>query len=173
MSQISSSAPPMRVILPKSSIESELSSSEPTQTNSWKCNHCTRTFKTDRGRYQRQSKSRTLGSSSVVRIQPNVEVLQPQPLVWGSHSLADIQLIVNATHDEIVHWRKNLFLMPSGKVGKQFIRETTHLLDSWTNESFLCKIALKAVMIMPALQKPKYNFKARDHTDCLKRRLSL
>ena len=157
MSQISSSAPPMRVILPKSSIQSELSSSEPTQTNSWKCNHCPRTFKTDRGRNQHQSKCRTSGSSSVVRIQPNVEVLQPQPLVWGSHSLADIQLIVNATYDEIVHWRKNIFLLPSGKAGKQFIRETTRLLDIWTKESVLCKIALKAVMIMPALllQKPK------------------
>ena len=108
-----------------------------------------------------------------MRIQPNVEIQQPQPLVGGSYSLADIDLIINAMYDEIVHWRKNLFLMPSGKVGKLFIRETTHLLDSWTNESFLCKIALKAVMIMPALQKPKYNFKARDHTDCLKRRLLL
>ena len=64
-------------------------------------------------------------------------------------------------------------MLPSGAAGKAFIGETTRLLQIWTKESVLSNIALKAVMIMPALllQKPKYNSKAREHTECLKRRL--
>ena len=178
MTQIPSTAPPLRVILPKSL--STTSSSQPESSlrcdllNTWKCDNCPRTFKTDRGRNQHQNKCRTSSSSSVVRSQPNVEVQQPQPLVWGSHSLADVELIINATYDEIVHWRKNIFLLPSGKAGKLYIRETTRLLEMWTKQSLLSKVAWKAVMIMPALllQKPSYNSKARDHTDCLNRRIA-
>ena len=87
MTQIPSTAPPLRVILPKSL--STTSSSQPESSlrcdllNTWKCDNCPRTFKTDRGRNQHQNKCRTSSSSSVVRIQPNVEVQQPQPLVLG------------------------------------------------------------------------------------------
>ena len=65
--------------------------------------------------------------AKIVRIQPNVvEDQQPQPLVWGSHSLAE--LIINAMYDEIVHWLKNIFLPPLGKAGKLYICGTTRLL---------------------------------------------
>ena len=38
--------------------------------------------------------------------------------IWGCHTEADLKQIVDATYEEIVHWRKNLFLIPSGSAGK-------------------------------------------------------
>ena len=85
----------------------------------------------------------------------------------------DIELIINATYDEIVHWRRNIFMLPSVAAGKAFIRETTRLLELWTNDTNINHIALKGLMIMPALllQKPSYKCKAKEHSLCLQRRL--
>ena len=172
-------APTLRTLLPKST---PASLSQPNQAlltqvprpAAFTCEHCSRQFKTDRGRKQHQNKC---GPATTSRTETTIpaqqSIVQVQPLVWGSYTLQDIELIINATYDEVVHWRKNIFMLPSGAAGKAFIRETTRFLDEWTKDSILSGIALKAVMIMPALllQKPKYNSKARDHTDCLKRRL--
>ena len=88
--------------------------------------------------------------------------------------MSDIELIINATYDEVVHWRRNLFMLPSGASGKLFIRETTRLLNLWTNDTNMSHIVFKALMIMPSLllQKPKYNSGSAEHSDCLKRRLA-
>ena len=65
-----------------------------------------------------------------------------EPVVWGSYNMTDIELIINATYDEIVHWRRNIFILPSGAAGKAFIRETTRLLELWTNDTNINHIAL-------------------------------
>ena len=67
---------------------------------------------------------------------------------------------------------KNLFLLPSGKAGKQCIDETTKLMNEWLQELPLKDITFKAIMIMPnLLQKPSKNSKAKDHLIALERRL--
>ena len=100
-------APPLRKLLPKST---PLSLSQPIQVlsiqapraTSWKCEHCSREFKTDRGRKQHQNKcdavtiTRAITTSAnqaetIIPVQPNV-----RPLVWGSYTLQDIELIINA-----------------------------------------------------------------------------
>ncbi|CAB4032710.1 Hypothetical predicted protein [Paramuricea clavata] len=56
------------------------------------------------------------------------------------------------------------------------MREITRLISAWNCDSvYLQDIALKLVMIMPALllQKPSFKSKAKEHTICLKRRLHL
>ena len=169
---LSSSALPLRVILPKST----LTQPHPVESsNTWKCKNCPRFFNTDRGRNQHMKKC--IKANEVVDATSEKTVVnKPQETpIWGTHNSNDIELIINATYDEIVHWRKNIFLLPSGKAGKLFIRETSRLLDIWTNESTLSKIAFKAIMIMPAvlLQKPSFKSKAKEHSDCLKRRLEL
>ena len=87
--------------------------------------------------------------------------------------MQDIELIINSTYDEIVRWRKNIFMLPLGATGKEFIRETTSLLNLWMSDALLSSIAWKAIMIMPSLllQKPKYNSGSSEHSECLKRRL--
>lgn len=101
---------------------------------------------------------------------------QAQIKIWGDHTLDDVIQIFNATYDEVVHWRRNLFLLPTGAAGKRYITETIRLIEIWNQQVDLLKgISIKAVMTMPMLllQKPSYKSKAKDHSECLNRRLNL
>jgi len=93
--------------------------------------------------------------------------------VWGSLSLDDVKLIFNAVYEEVAHWRRNLFLLPTGKAGKDFIDECTRLIHEWTNNSPLRDISIKALMVMPSLllQKPSRTSKAKEHGELLQKRL--
>jgi len=94
---------------------------------------------------------------------------------WGQIESNTFTGYLHDMYEKIVFWRSNLFLLPSGNAGKQYIREITRLINAWTDNSPLKEIALKAVMVMPALllQKPSKNSKAKDHTSALSRRLIL
>lgn len=102
---------------------------------------------------------------------------RPPPVpVWGKLTLEDVTMIIDNIYDEVVFWRRNVFLLPSGTAGKKFIKELTRMIDIWNSDySPLKEIALKAMMVMPALllQKPSYKSKAKDHSACLARRLEL
>ena len=82
---------------------------------------------------------------------------------------------VTFVYEKIVYWKKNLFLLPTGKAGQCFIDEITRILDAWVNGSPVKHIAFKAVMIMPSLllQKPSKDSKSKDHTKALVRRFKL
>ena len=51
----------------------------------------------------------------------------------------------NVAYEEIIHWRRNLFLVPSGRAGKNFINECIQLIQERTNCSPLYNISLKAL----------------------------
>ena len=78
-------------------------------------------------------------------------------------------------YDAIVFWRRNIFTLPSGAAGKMFIKECSRLLNAWSFKSTLRPIALKLLMMMPALllQKTTQKSKAKDHAEALKRRIQL
>ena len=80
---------------------------------------------------------------------------------------------ITAAYSEVVHWRQNLFTIPFGQEGKAFITELTRLLRAFVDKSGLEGIALKASMVLPALvlQRPHSTSRARDHVQCLSRRL--
>lgn len=91
-------------------------------------------------------------------------------------SVADgyLKQVVNAVYEEVVYWRRNMFLLPSRAAGKSYIREKTRLINAWNNNSEVLKnVALKAVMIMPhlLLQKPSFKAKSKEHAISLSRRL--
>lgn len=67
-----------------------------------------------------------------------------------------------------------MFMIPSGSVGKRFVREISRLLDCFTQRSALESIALCAVMCMPhlLLQKPHEKTKSKENVQNLERRLS-
>ena len=81
----------------------------------------------------------------------------------------------NDANEKIVHWKRNLFMMPSGAVGKKYIEEITRLLKLWIQDSPLKSIALKTIHVMPVLllQKPSKNSKSKDHLVSLEMRLKL
>ena len=92
---------------------------------------------------------------------------------WGALSGEEFAHAVHCAYTEIVHWRRNVFLVPSGKAGKRFIEELTALFTAYANGSALESIALEAAMTACTLllQKPHPASKTRDHVEVLDRRL--
>ena len=106
---------------------------------------------------------------------PEHERMSETNFTWGALDGPSVAHAIDRAYAEIVHWKRNLFLLPSGKAGKDFIREQTRLLSSYAESKPLERIALKAAMTMPSLllQKPCASSKAKDHVKCLERRLHL
>ena len=77
-------------------------------------------------------------------------------------------------YDEVIHWRKVLFKLPSGKSGRAFVSEVCHLYNAYVNGSALECVAMKAVMIMPVLllQRPHHRSKNHESIAHLIRRLA-
>ena len=94
---------------------------------------------------------------------------------WGDMDGETFSCALNGIHDETVHWKRNLFNVPSGKVGTAFVRELSKMFRVYTDRSALESVAMKAAMVMPALllQKPHPRSKAKDHVMYLERRLQL
>ena len=82
---------------------------------------------------------------------------------------------IETFYNRTVHWRKNLFLLPSGQAGKSFIKLCTEWLNVYNNNSLYQRIAMKVVMVLPALmlQKPSRKSKTKDHVKVLEERLKL
>jgi len=94
---------------------------------------------------------------------------------WGDCSGYRFTKNLEDIYEQVVFFRQNLFKLPSGSAGKEFIREITRLVKAWNSNSILVDIAWKCIMVMPALllQKPSKLSKSKDHTEALKRRLVL
>ena len=92
---------------------------------------------------------------------------------WGDVDGETFACSINRSYEVIVHWRRNLFKIPSGKARKAFIRELTRMFRAYADGSALESVAMKAAMVMPALllQKPHPRSKAKDHTLHIERRL--
>ena len=82
---------------------------------------------------------------------------------------------VDCAYGYIVHWKPNLFKVPSGAIGKRFVAELARLFEGYAAESAFEAFAIKAAMTLPALvlQKPHAKSKAHEHNSCLQRRLEL
>ena len=80
--------------------------------------------------------------------------LPPPNFVWGDLSGRDFCDKVNKAYDEVVQWRRNLFLVPFGKVGKALVQEMANLFQAYGENSSLECIALKSCLLMqvPLLQ---------------------
>ena len=59
-------------------------------------------------------------------------------------------------YNEVVRWKRNIFMPPSGKSGKELLEEMTKLVNAWTSRSSKEPIAMTMLMVMPGLllQKP-------------------
>ena len=116
-------------------------------------------------------------SESTSNSLPTEEILSPQTAnssngiisstyIWGNYESDIFEKNLNNAYEKIVHWKKNIFLLPTGKAGKEFIDQMTRLVGEWNNDSPLKSISLKALMVMPCLllQKPSKTSKAKDHS---------
>ena len=94
---------------------------------------------------------------------------------WGDLSGEEFMKAIDDAYSQVVHWRPNLFKIPSGACGKQFVVEITRLFNAFALENDLESIALKAAMTLPSLmlQKPHVKSKTKEHISFLQRKLSL
>ena len=81
--------------------------------------------------------------------------------------------MITSAYAEIAHWRRNVFLVPSGKAGKDFVKEITRLFSAYADASAMEGIAIKTAMVACTLllQKPHSTSKSRDHAAALERHL--
>ena len=109
--------------------------------------------------------SLSVSSSAVYRSSPR--------FTWGTRDAASFLQDLDRAYSIVVHWKRNLFRVPSGNVGKLFVTELTRLYDAFASESSLESIAVKATIVIPhlLLQKPHSRSKTKEHISCLGRRL--
>jgi len=149
------------------------------------CEQCgERRFRSERGVMQhlRHCNAAAVRQNEAARPPPPVPppplplALPPEPIqqfIWGAINGNDAVRELKECYEEIVFWRKNLFMLPKGASGKDYIKETTRLINEWVADSPVKDCALYAIHVMPALllQKPSKTSKSKDHVDALSRRL--
>ena len=93
---------------------------------------------------------------------------------WGDLDAETFIQRVDHAYSLVVHWKRNIFSVPSGKVGTSFVSELSRLFCAYAEGTALESIALKAAMTSCALllQKPNHSSKTKDHIACLERRMS-
>ena len=101
--------------------------------------------------------------------------LQPPNFMWGSCSGEILCTRIEQAYEEVVHWRRNLFQVPSGAAGKAFVSELARLFQAYADSSSLECIAMKATTVIQILllQKPSRSSKSKDHVIHLQRRMEL
>jgi len=114
-------------------------------------------------------------SNDDCRIPDFVRALDPSFQWSESVSGEAFSTAIRAAYEEIVRWKRNIFMLPSGKIGERFVLEMARLFKSFGESTPLESIALKAAMVLPQLllQKPSRNSRVKDHIKCLQRRMSL
>ena len=53
---------------------------------------------------------------------------------WGSIPNYTFEKQINETYEKIVYWRRNLFMVPTGKAAKEVTNEVTQLLNAWVEK---------------------------------------
>ena len=98
---------------------------------------------------------------------PSPTLISEPHFIWGTYSPADFSNMLTETYQEIVHWRRNLFSVPYGKSGKQFVAEIARLIRAYAERSCLESIAVSAVNVacVLLLQCPHPHSKPRDHSE--------
>ena len=78
-------------------------------------------------------------------------------------------------YETVVHWRRNSFLIPSGKAGIGFVRELAQLYQAYADDSTLHSFAFTACCVFQVLLLQKLHAKStsKEHVACLERRLLL
>ena len=97
---------------------------------------------------------------------------------WGTmKGEAAIKTKIRSIYAEIITWRKNLFLLPRGTVGVNFIKEIIRLLKLFIMPPRLRQdwsrlgLSMLFIFIPLMLQKPSSKSKAKDHAKYLEKRL--
>ena len=92
---------------------------------------------------------------------------------WGDLDAETFTQRLNLAYSTVIHWRRNIFAIPTGNAGTAFVRELSRLFRAYATGSALESVALRAAMTICVLllQKPSRLSKSKDHVACLERRM--
>ena len=95
--------------------------------------------------------------------------------MWGHLSGEAFSETIAHCYKKIVHWKRNMFKVPTGKAGNLFVKELTRLIDGYVSDSALQSVALRAAMVLPSLvlQKPSRKSKTKEYARLIVHRLKL
>ena len=127
--------------------------------------------------FQRECSDYILDNTMATSVMPDLPPFSEgarRDFTWGRLSGEDFAETIHNAYSEMVHWRRNVFLVPTGKVGKQFVKELTRLFNAYAQSSALESVALESIMVACGvlLQKPHEFSKSKDHVIALDRRLN-
>ena len=147
--------PPLPTSQPKKSTHNPISVAKPGQTK--KSTTAT-------------NKAATAQATTTAAPTPMTEAPTNAPTIGNDETRSDE---VESVYEEITKWRRNLFNLPKGNLGKKFVDEKTKLLNQWvtTNEEQY----LMLLMMMPnlLLQRTSRKTKARENKNHLERRMTM
>ena len=82
---------------------------------------------------------------------------QVNDIRWGKYcGIAEINSVLEEIYMKLTTWKSNLFELPRGKIGKDYIEESVNLLRLFNQKTSWEPIALSMLQIFPVLmlQKP-------------------
>lgn len=100
--------------------------------------------------------------------------IKDNKIKWGSiEGEEKIKDMVDSIYKKILDWKKNIFLLPRGKSGSDFLKELTRLLNLFNNRSKWQRLALPLlhIFIPIMLQKPSKKSKPKNNAKFLQGRL--
>lgn len=102
---------------------------------------------------------------------PPFPALSFPSFTWGDIDGHSCCSRIDEVYEKIVHWRRNLFEVPRGKVGEDFVTEHARLLEGYSVATAMECIALRAAMVLPSslLQRPHPRSRTKDHAQCLRK----
>ena len=103
----------------------------------------------------------------------SVHCMFSSKLQMGNTEPESIVRTINRAYEEIARWKRNLCRVPSGAIGKSFVREFTSLFVSYNEAAGMEQILLRAAMIMPSLllQRCSSRMKTSEMKKSLERRI--
>ena len=107
----------------------------------------------------------------------NCSSIRSNKIKWGNFEGEEtIRATISSIYEEIIKWRKNIFLVPRGKAGTDFVKEIARLIRLFTTPTKWTRIALAKLFIfipLYMLQKPSRKSKAKEHLKYLEKRMRL
>ena len=78
---------------------------------------------------------------------PFFSTLSPHSFTWGGMDGISFCSKIDDVYEKIVHWKRNLFEVPNGRAGEDFVNKLSRLLEGYNDATTLECIALKAAMV--------------------------
>ena len=91
---------------------------------------------------------------------------------WGDADGGTFCNHIDEAYQTIVQWRRNIFELPYGEIGKDFISEMSKCIKGYANDAAMECVSLKAALVPLLLQRPHSRSKSKGNKKCLERHLS-